>query len=82
MSTVVFILIWLLAGSVSMNILWIILDKETLNNFYLWKKRKSENETIKGQYLTGFILGLLCGPFSLNIEKIITKIKERCEDNE
>lgn len=58
------ILVWLLAGSIGLNINWIFLDKETMGDFEHWKNRKQKPiKTI--HYIKGFLFGLLLGPFSV-----------------
>lgn len=59
------ILLWLLMGSISMNIAWIELDKETLEDFDLWKERK--NSTKEDDYIKGFVFGLIFGPLARKI---------------
>lgn len=73
------ILFWLLCGSLMLNLLWVELDIKTLESFDLWKKRKHE----KPSYLVDFCLGLICGPLTLLINRIIYGYKkERSRDTE
>jgi len=60
-------------------LIWIELDIKTLESFDLWKKRKHE----KPSYLIGFCLGLICGPLTLFINRIINEHrKERSRNTE
>jgi hypothetical protein len=62
-----------------LNLIWIELDIKTLESFDLWKKRKHE----KPSYLIGFCLGLICGPLTLFINRIINEHrKERSRNTE
>lgn len=64
------ILVWILLGSLSMNILWVCREKDILDDFYLWKKIKtSKIQNI--QYAKGLVLGILLGPANFVLYKII-----------
>lgn len=81
MVTTTFILSWLLAGSIHLNILWTELDKKTLKNFYLWKKRKNDDIQDK-HYLLALSLALLLGPLTWCLFYYINETEKGLEDNE
>lgn len=76
------ILVWILLGSLSMNILWMCREKDILDDFYLWKKIKtSKIQNI--QYAKGLVLGILLGPANFVLYKIIknnTKITSEYDE--
>jgi hypothetical protein len=51
----IYVLLWLLFGSLYMNYLWIRLDLK--------------NGDTKGGHLNGLVLGLVLGPFSILLER-------------
>lgn len=79
------ILVWILFGSLSLNIVWILREKEMLDDFYLWKKTKNSNIQNK-HYAKGLVLGILLGPATFVLYKIMRKngkvrIQNQIHDN-
>lgn len=60
----IYLLSWMLIGSIYINIIWVIKYKLILNDFYYWKEEKTQRYSII-DYLKGVLFGLLLGPFVL-----------------
>ena len=71
-------LLWLLIGSVLMNLLWILKYQKVLSNFDYWKKEKNRKYK-DSDYTKGFIYGLLCGP---TVIKSIIRFEEEKDDEQ
>lgn len=60
----IYLLVWLLVGSLGVNIMWILNYKSVMDDFYLWKEEKTSKYS-NYHYLKGLLFGLLLGPFVL-----------------
>ena len=64
----IYILIWILLGSIGLNLMWIKTNKLNNITINILKKKlnlKNRKEFTNYEYFKGFILGLISGVFTL-----------------